>query len=807
MTDFKNILKLSLLIMRILLTLLLLLTFSASYSQKDSLGILTGIVLDEKNNSLQHATVQLLSSDEVAVNKTITTDKDGNFSFESIVFGYYKLKITYAGLQTMILDSIHFRAERFDFNLNEIILKPNTAAMEEIIVYAEKPLIQTKDGNITFNAGESPLSAGSNASELLNNVPLVTKDPSGNVLVRGKEPRILIDDKPVELNLQQLQDMLESMPGSSIEKIEVLTNPPPQYANEQGGVINIVTKKGTVGMNGRISIYAGTRGEAGMNGSFSYRKKGLSITINTGFGRNRFEGAGSSRRQNTYPDSTNYFITESDYVNQNKRPNFRSNIVYDLNKYHSINLVLQYNGNSFDNENTTQYRNLNRFEQAYRISERAINSTGDNINPQLNLTYTLKTKKAGEMLRFFGAINHSSQENDRLFYQQFFNADYVPTGKDSTQQQLTNNKINGYNLRINYDVPLGKRTFLSLGSFYNKSRSEVEADAFYKRKTDGAWAELEALTNDFQFDQIITNFRTSLKQVLSEKLSITAGMSAENTNINFNLYKYASDTANQYWTYLPFATLNHTWNNLLNLTFSYRKSIRRPGIGQLNPTIDFSDPYNIRFGNPGLEASTAHNFDLVMGRTKKSFYVNLGMGYNKVNDIFSLVRTLMPDGKTEITWQNSSGRKEYEVSTWSGYTISKRSKINASASYTFNRYSDFDKEVRKFRDGGSLTSNVNTTFNWNNIYNATGSFTYNRFANPQGTARSTLSMNIALQAKMLEKKLTVTVNIIDPFIQQKARSFTYGSNFSLENTSTTQTRNFRLSLAYQLSKTQRKIKA
>lgn len=807
MTDFKNILKLSLLIMRILLTLLLLLTFSASYSQKDSLGILTGIVLDEKNNSLQYATVQLLSFDEVAVNKTITTGKDGNFSFESIAFGYYKLKITYAGLQTMILDSIHFRAERFDFNLNEIILKPNTAAMEEIIVYAEKPLIQTKDGNITFNAGESPLSAGSNASELLNNVPLVTKDPSGNVLVRGKEPRILIDDKPVELNLQQLQDMLESMPGSSIEKIEVLTNPPPQYANEQGGVINIVTKKGTVGMNGRISIYAGTRGEAGMNGSFSYRKKGLSITINTGFGRNRFEGAGSSRRQNTYPDSTNYFITESDYVNQNKRPNFRSNIVYDLNKYHSINLVLQYNGNSFDNENTTQYHNLNRFEQAYRISERAINSTGDNINPQLNLTYTLKTKKAGEMLRFFGAINHSSQENDRLFYQQFFNADYVPTGKDSTQQQLTNNKINGYNLRINYDVPLGKRTFLSLGSFYNKSRSEVEADAFYKRKTDGAWAELEALTNDFQFDQIITNFRTSLKQVLSEKLSITAGMSAENTNINFNLYKYASDTANQYWTYLPFATLNHTWNNLLNLTFSYRKSIRRPGIGQLNPTIDFSDPYNIRFGNPGLEASTAHNFDLVMGRTKKSFYVNLGMGYNKVNDIFSLVRTLMPDGKTEITWQNSSGRKEYEVSTWSGYTISKRSKINASASYTFNRYSDFDKEVRKFRDGGSLTSNVNTTFNWNNIYNATGSFTYNRFANPQGTVRSTLSMNIALQAKMLEKKLTVTVNIIDPFIQQKARSFTYGSNFSLENTSTTQTRNFRLSLAYQLSKTQRKIKA
>jgi outer membrane receptor for ferrienterochelin and colicin len=74
----------------------------------------------------------------------------------------------------------------------------------------------------------------------------------------------------VELNLQQLQDLLESLPGSSIEKIEVMTNPPPQYANEQGGVINIVTKKGKVGKSGRINISAGTRGEGSINWNFNY---------------------------------------------------------------------------------------------------------------------------------------------------------------------------------------------------------------------------------------------------------------------------------------------------------------------------------------------------------------------------------------------------------------------------------------------------------------------------------------------------------------------------------------------------------
>ena len=188
--------------------------------------------------------------------QSVLTDKDGGFSFQDIAYGYYRLRISYVGLQPLIIDSIYFRAERSDFNLNDLILKPkNSENLGEIIVYAEKPLIQSKDGNITFNAAESALSAGSNASELLTSVPLVTKDPDGKITVRGKEPKILIDDKPVELNLQQLQDLLESMPGSSIEKIEVMTNPPPQYANEQGGVINIVTKKGKVGKSGRIEYF------------------------------------------------------------------------------------------------------------------------------------------------------------------------------------------------------------------------------------------------------------------------------------------------------------------------------------------------------------------------------------------------------------------------------------------------------------------------------------------------------------------------------------------------------------------------
>jgi hypothetical protein len=38
--------------------------------------------------------------------------------------------------------------------------------------------------------------------------------------------------------------------------------------------------------------------------------------------------------------------------------------------------------------------------------------------------------------------------------------------------------------------------------------------------------------------------------------------------------------------------------------------------------------------------------------------------------------------------------------------LSKKVKVNWSASYTYNQYSDYDKTVRKYRDGGSFTTHL-----------------------------------------------------------------------------------------------------
>jgi outer membrane receptor protein involved in Fe transport len=791
-----------------LLFLITLLVFTPGYlfSQQKNMGIITGNLVDEKSKAVVSATVALMPYNDSMPGRSVTTDKDGNFTIGNIAFAWYRIKISSIGYQQLTLDSIHIRDERFDFNLNDIILKQATGELNEVVVYAEKPLIQSKDGNIIFNAGESALSAGSNAGELLKNVPLVTTDPNGKVLLRGKEPKILIDDKPVELNAQQLQDLLESLPGSSIEKIEVLTNPPPQYANEQGGVINIVTRKGRVGMGGRISLTAGSRGETTVSGTFTYRKNKLAINFNAGAGFNRYTGNSYSKRENRYTDSSNNFNTTSGYTNRSTRPNARLSIDYDLDKRNAFNALLQFNQNLFDNHSGNEYMNLNRFGAIYRLSQRDIRSEGENTNPAVNFTYTHRGLKPGAVLRIIAGASYSNNESNRHFFQQYMNADYTSNGIDSTQQQLNTSRNDGYSVRVSYDRPVfNDKTFLSVGSYYIGNNSHVVVRSSYLRKPDGIMVDNDLLSNDFVYRQDIINYRISGRQIIGEGFSVTAGTSLEQTNIGFDLTK-GNNVTNNYRTWLPFANVNKTWREVLNLTFAYRRTIRRPGIGELNPTIDYGDPNNIRFGNPYLQPSLAHNFDLVAGRTKDKYYVNFGVGYNVVQGIYQQIRTLLTDGKTNITWDNISNRKEYEANTWSGYTLSRKLRLSLSATYSYNQYSEYDRRVNKYRNGGTFISNFSGTYSPIDVWNFTASCTYNRFANPQGTVRGTVSMNFAVQKRFFNRKLIVTVNAIDPFFQQKNNVFTYGSNFSVESFSSTKTRNFRLTLSYSLTKAPKKAK-
>jgi outer membrane receptor for ferrienterochelin and colicin len=788
--------------------ILLLSVFQYSYAQnnaakrKDEIGLLIGNVLDAATNKpIAFATLSLIPSVDSIQKLMQVADKNGAFEFEKIPFGTYKLSITATSYATYTLDSIYFRAERYDFNLGDIRLNSSDSGLMEVIVYSEKPLIENKDGKLIYNVGESALSNGSSTAELLKTMPLINNDPNGKILLKGKEPKILIDDKPTDLNAEQLRDLLESLPGSSIEKIELMTNPPPEYASESGGVINIITKKGKVGLTGKVTLSTGSRGEGNLATNMSYRQQKFSFNTTFGIGGTVFRGDNYSRRENFYRDSSNKFNTEGNFKNRNLRPNLRFKVDYEIDKYKGVGFTYQGNLNLFHNFSTTSFTNINRFNQPYRFSSRENESIGNGYSHAVTFNYSLKGKKTpGEVLRIILNGNVGKNDNDRDFFQLYATGDFLPIG-DSTQNQFFNTFSNGFSGRLSYDKPLGKKVIFSTGATFQRNNYHSLLNTSFLSKTDSTFVQNDLLSNDFKFHQNVSTIRAAATLNLAKGLRIIAGVQAEHTQMDFEFFKgNSSDVANDYWNVLPTLTIRKEFNKELNTSLIYRATIRRPGLGELNPNIDYSDPFNLRFGNPFLEPTLADNYDWTVSYIRGKYYFNTSVGYNKIKNIFNSIRTLIEAGKTQVTWLNIADRDEYEASIWGGYSFSKKFRLNASAGYSFVQYGEAEKLLYKYIDGSTFYTSVNFSFIPNSTLTFDGSGRYSSFATPQGRSRSNLTMNLGVQKKFFNKRFIVGFNIIDPFRVQQQITQTFGTNFNLESFNSVNTRNFRVSFSYQLNK-------
>lgn len=773
-------------------------------AQKQGEGSITGNILENGSSKpIPGATIALIPLTGPSTGQSMATTAEGTFSFSRVPYGTYRLRISAIGFTPLSIDSIYIRSDRPEFNFDDIKLNPKSSDMDAVVVYAEKPLVQSRGGNITFNAAESPMTAGASASEVLRNVPLVSTDANGNLTVRGKTPKVLIDEKPINLDARQLQDLLDALPGSMIEKIEVLTNPPPEYANEEGGVLSITTRKGRIGIGGRVSIYGGTRGEAGANTNISYRQRNLSLNASISEGYTRTRGNSWSTRENIYPDSTNHLHTDNSYTNNNTRPNARVSLDYDLDKRNSLSGVFQVNRNNFSNNALTDYASLSAQQRPYGISDRTTTSKGNNTNPNANLGFRHKGRLPEEVLEFTTSGNLSANLSDRSFYQQYLNPDGSPANHDSTQRQHNDSHTKGYDIRGSYDRPLdaGGKTLLSLGGSYIYSNSRVKITTSALDQASGSYIPNAALSSDLNFVQARTNMRVSLRRTLAKGLVATAGTVLTKTLVRFDLYNTSKTTTDTYWNWLPFGNISKTWDDQWSLTLVYRRVVRKPDLDEMNPSIDYSDPYNIKTGNPQLRPALGHEFDLYVNKSTAKYYFNYNLGCNILNDIYAQIATLQPDGVTWTTWQNISRRTEYNMGTWSGYTFTHALRANIGATYTYTRYGLYDRTVNKYQDNGSFSANVNMSYTPSRVWSFSASSQFNRYGSPQGVSSSTVNMNLAIQHKFFQRHLIATLNVADPFIQQEYTSHTHASNFNIDAWSASRTRNYRLTLSYDWNRT------
>ncbi len=136
-----------------------------------------------------------------------------------------------------------------------------------------------------------------NAADVLANVPSVQVDIEGNVSLRGSQNfTVLIDGRP---SLLDPQDALQQISASSIDKIELITNPTAKYdADGTSGIINIILKKNLgQGWNGIVNANAGMYDTYGGSFLFNYQD---GFKVNFGLDYNQRHFPGDQTQNNIY---------------------------------------------------------------------------------------------------------------------------------------------------------------------------------------------------------------------------------------------------------------------------------------------------------------------------------------------------------------------------------------------------------------------------------------------------------------------------------------------------------------------------
>ena len=226
--------------------------------ERPKIGTLTGNVKSASNKEpVAYAKVYLLNVMDSSVVTGGLADSTGHFLIEEIQVGPYIAKINSFGFESYFVDSLFFspRAPKIDLGL--VYMSQNDTLLDGVDIVVERNDITAQIDKKVFNMDKQLTSQGGTALDALQNVPSVTIDVDGNISLRGNaNVTILIDGRPSTITGSGRQGALSSIPASSIESIEIITNPSAKYDPDgMSGIINIVLKKNKMkGFNGSIDL-------------------------------------------------------------------------------------------------------------------------------------------------------------------------------------------------------------------------------------------------------------------------------------------------------------------------------------------------------------------------------------------------------------------------------------------------------------------------------------------------------------------------------------------------------------------------
>jgi hypothetical protein len=194
-------------------------------------GVISGTLHDESTKEhVEYGNILLFKvKDSVMVTGTIT-DPKGKFLFSNVAAGNYYIRASFIGYEDKYFQAISISQRSADVKMGDLYIKPKMSGLEEVEIVAEKSLITNNLDKKIITVDKTMSLSGGTATDIMENIPSVTVDAEGNVSMRGNSNiTLLIDGKPASQAGISSSDILNQLPASAIESIEVITNPSVRY--------------------------------------------------------------------------------------------------------------------------------------------------------------------------------------------------------------------------------------------------------------------------------------------------------------------------------------------------------------------------------------------------------------------------------------------------------------------------------------------------------------------------------------------------------------------------------------------------
>lgn len=226
-----------------------------------SQGKVSGTITDVKTKELiEFAAVAVLNQKDVII-ATAVTDSAGNFKFESLPTGIYYLQITFVGYETFKSDIFSINPSQSEKNFGNIKIKQEAATLKEVTVESKQIRVQQNGDTIQYNADAYKTHPDATTEDLVNKMPGVSSDNSGNVTVNGEQVKqVLVDGKPFFGDDPGMA--LKNLPAEVVSQIQVFDKLSDQAQltgfddGNSSKTINIITRPGK--NNGEFGkIYGG----------------------------------------------------------------------------------------------------------------------------------------------------------------------------------------------------------------------------------------------------------------------------------------------------------------------------------------------------------------------------------------------------------------------------------------------------------------------------------------------------------------------------------------------------------------------